>query len=383
METLKNVLKKFKYKILEVLFDLPIFKIDNKKIVIDNFNGKGFGCNPKYIALELIKEKIDCKIIWLVTDLNTEMSKEIKKVKYGSLKSYYELATAKIWIDNVRNYKGVKKKESQFYIQTWHAPLGLKKVEGEVEDKLDKNYLKETKNDAKITNLMLTNNNYMEKLYREKFCYKGEIYSKGLPRQDIILNQNIDLKEKIYKSYHIDMYKKIILYAPTFRKDFNERVFIFDYKKCCEVCKNKFSDDFILCIRLHPNIAEHFNDKNNLEDVVNVSLYPDMQELLAISDIVITDFSSVMFDFSMANKKVFLYANDLKEYIENDRSFSFELDKLPFKFAQNQEELFENIKEFNYKDYIEKCKKFYKNIGLSQSNNSAKEIVGIIREKLK
>ena len=105
-------------KIIAFILSFPILKIDNKKIVFDNFNGKGYGDNPKYIAEELIKEKVDCKIIWVVSNINEEIPKEIKKVKYGSIKSLWEYATAKVWIDNVRNYKGVKKKRNQFYIQT-------------------------------------------------------------------------------------------------------------------------------------------------------------------------------------------------------------------------------------------------------------------------
>ena len=90
---------------------LRIFPIDNKKIVLSNFGGRGYGDNPKCIADELLKQNVDCKLVWLVNDMKTIMPKEIKKVKYGSLRSFYEQATAKIWIDNIRNTERVKKRK--------------------------------------------------------------------------------------------------------------------------------------------------------------------------------------------------------------------------------------------------------------------------------
>ena len=195
---MKQILKKVKSvfrKVWKLILRLPIFKINNKKIVFDNFNGKGFGCNPKYIATELIKENVDCDMVWLVNDMNTEMPKEIRKVKYGSFKSYYELTTAKIWIDNVRNYKGIPKKKKQFYIQTWHASIGFKKCEADIEKLLPEQYVKEAKNDGQITDLMISDSNFVTNVFKSAFWYNGKIEQIGLPRNDI-LNE---LPEKIKK----------------------------------------------------------------------------------------------------------------------------------------------------------------------------------------
>ena len=131
MKIVKKILK-WVYKEIKLIFAkifyLDIFKIQNNKIVFDNFLGKGYGCNPKYIAEEIIKEQLDYELVWPVKDIKSEMPQQIRKVKYGSIRALYELATAKVWIDNVRNYKGIDKKEQQFYIQKWHWSIGLKKV---------------------------------------------------------------------------------------------------------------------------------------------------------------------------------------------------------------------------------------------------------------
>ena len=203
LKKVKKLLKKIYNSLVQfILFNF--FKIDDKKIVFDNFNGKGYGCNPKYIAEEIIRQNINCDMVWLVEDFAEEMPSQIRKVKYGSLKSMYEFATARVWIDNVRNYKGIPKKEGQFYIQTWHAGLGLKKAEKDIEKSLSPEYVKDAKNDGKITDLMLSNCKFITNLYRKSYWYEGEVLEEGFPRNDILINIPKHIKEKVYKYFDIN-----------------------------------------------------------------------------------------------------------------------------------------------------------------------------------
>ena len=374
---IKKIIKKIICRILST----KIFKIDDKKIVFDNFNGKGFGWNPKYIALEIIKEQLDCKMVWLVNDLNTEMPKQIKKVKYGSLRAYYELATSKVWIDNVRNSKGVKKKKGQFYLQTWHGSLCLKNVEAEAENMLDKNYVKDAKIDGKITDLMISCNKDETKRYKNSFWYNGEVLECGLPKNDIILKQDYIIKEKVYNYFNIDEKEKIILYAPTFRKSYNGfDIYKFDYEKCIKIISEKFGGNYKMLIRLHPNVTKYSKELNYNENTINATNYDDMQELLATAEIVITDYSSIMIDFSLNKKPVFLLAKDYKEYMEKERGFNFDFLNLPYSIAFNEEKLYKNISDFDYKRYVEKCNEFYNEIGLY---NNIEKSSGTIVERIK
>ena len=101
--------------------------IDNNKIVVDNFLGKGFGDNPKYIIESLHLTNPNVKIVWLLKDMTQIMPPYIKKVKYASLNALYEYETARIWIDNVRNsVHPFTKKKNQYYLQTWHGTLPFK-----------------------------------------------------------------------------------------------------------------------------------------------------------------------------------------------------------------------------------------------------------------
>ena len=387
-KVIKKFCKKIKYVIKKLfvgILEVPIFKIDNKKIVFDNFNGKGFGCNPKYIALELIKENIDCKMIWLVNDLNTEMPCEIKKVKYGSFRSYFELATAKIWIDNVRNYKGIEKKKEQFYLQTWHASIGLKKCEADIENLLSPNYVSEAKNDGQITDLMISDSKFVTNVFKSAFWYDGPIKEIGFPRNDILNNCSYEIKKKIYDFYKIDYFKKIAIYAPTFRKNVNLEYFSFDFERCCHILKKKFNEDFVLFIRLHPNDVEHSKQIIENENIINVTLYPDVQELLSVSSLGITDYSSVAFDLAVGGKPVFLLCKDYDNFISKERDLFFDMYELPFKLNLTEDELYDNIIEFSQEEYKNRCSEFFKREDISpiKTSTAAYDVVQIIKEKIK
>lgn len=362
------------------IFSSRIFKVKKNKIVFDNFLGKGYGCNPKYIAEEIIKQGLDYDLVWLVEDMNQEMPKEIRKVKFGSIKSFYELATAKVWIDNVRNYKGVNKKNNQYYIQTWHGTVGLKSVEGGAIDTLSEEYIEEAKYDGSITNLFLTNNEAQVEYIKKYFWYNGEISCYGSPRCDILYKKPVEIKDKVYECFNIQKKEKIVLYAPTFRKTGNFDVYKFDYEKCCKILEKKFDQNYIMLIRLHPNISFLSNQIKYNKKIKNATNYPDIQELLAISDVVISDYSSVSFEAGIVNKPAFIFAKDLDEYENGDRKLLYKLDEIPFDTATTEEKLYENIMNFSKPKFDAKCKKFYQKIGLVNNDNSSENIVGIIKK---
>jgi CDP-glycerol glycerophosphotransferase len=116
--------KLFSKYYFEVLFwqICSLLKINKKKIVLCNFYGKGYGDNPKYIAQEIISQDLNYDLVWLLDDNFKEsiFPKEIRVVRYGSFKAIYEMATAKLWIDDCRKVYYTKKRKNQYYIQTWH-----------------------------------------------------------------------------------------------------------------------------------------------------------------------------------------------------------------------------------------------------------------------
>lgn len=330
--------------------------IQKNKIVIDNFFGKGFGDNPKYITEQLLKNHGDLDIVWILKEeCEDEFPDGVRLVKYGTPKAAYEYATAHIWIDNIKNnYKGKKRKE-QFYLQTWHGGIAFKKVEKAASEYLDDSYLEASENDSKITDLMISNSDWMTNNYKQNFWYDGEITESGFPRNDVFFTDNSLAKERVYNYFNLPETAKLILYAPTFRDNMsiNDQVELYKVNgdAISKACSKKFGGNYVFIERLHPNIADKIGI-DETENFKNGSLYPDMQDLLVCSDILITDFSSSVFDFILAKHKVFIFAKDYESYQISERELNFDVKKdLPFPFAGSERQLIDNINQ--YEDVIE------------------------------
>ena len=207
------------------------------------------------------------------------------------------MATAKVWVDNIKSSFKIKKKKNQFYIQTWHSTLGLKKNEAQVEN-LPEKYVKESKRDAAMTDLMYSNNDFRYDIYKNHFWYEGKVMKCSVPRNAVIMETPKGLKDSIYERYGIDKKLQLLLYAPTFRKEENANAITFDYTRVLDNLREKFGKDCVCLVRLHPNDVSRYKSLAFTDKVINASDYPDMQELLAVSDYLITDYSAVMFDFS-------------------------------------------------------------------------------------
>lgn len=356
-----KVLHLFAINFLMLIF--KIIPINNRKIFIISYYGKGFGDNPKYIVEELLRVNNDYKIIWGVkkgVDVSN-FPPQVKICRYFGLLAAFHLATSKIWIDNCRKPPVLKRKK-QVYLQTWHG-FALKRIERDVEEKLSKYYTYCAKADSKKIDLIISDSKFMSEIYRKSFWYNGEIVEWGSPRNDILINGQSHALKKVRDFFNITN-KKIILYAPTFRADGSLSPYSIDYDRLRQCCKRKFGEDFIVLVRLHPNIVQRCQDLLFEEGkIINATYYADMQELLLASDICITDYSSLMFDFALSGKPCFQFATDIEEY-KQDRNFYFEIDKLPFTVSCNNDELENNILNFEESKYKEHLQRFYQKVGM-------------------
>ncbi len=363
----------FIYKLLFYLF--RIFRIRNNKIVFVSYLGKGYGDNGKYIAEELLSRKKDLDIVWLCRNMECVFPEGIRKVKYNSLRSIFELVTAKIWVDNRRKPVYVRKRAGQYYIMTWHADSVLKKVEKDAEEKLPSYYVEAAKNDSKMANLFLSSCAWETKLYRNAFWYNGEIMEEGYPRQDILFNYNKNDIEKIKKELDLPYNVNIVMYAPTFRKNLTSQkldIYNINWEEMLIEFEKRFGGKWIGLIRLHPNIAKLSSNLNLPEKVIDVSNIPDVQRLIIICDCLITDYSSIIIEAALAKKIGITYARDYDEY-KKDRDTYFEMEDLPFPFSESQNELFSIIRDFDEDKYISDLNNFlYNKLELKNNGNSAK-----------
>lgn len=351
-------------------------------IVFCNRSGAGFGDDPKYIAVKLLDKKCKSTLFWLVKDTTVILPDGIIPVKISSVKAIKILCTSRIWIFNCKPYIRVKKRQSQFYLQTWHGTLGIKKVEQDVEDTLPLDYIENSKAHSAMTDLMYSNNDFLKWKFENRYWYHGPVLKCDVPRESIIINTPPELIVKVRQFFGISKNTKIVLYAPTFRMDFKTDVYKWDYNKVLDALEHRFQNKFVMLVRLHPNIASKADFINYNDRILEATKYPDMQELLAASDVLINDYSASMFEFSLMYKPVFLFGPDWREYTATDRSFEFQLDELPYSLTDTIEELINEIKVFDMDKYKERVDTFYKKVGLEDHGNGDEVIANLILEKL-
>ena len=347
-----------------------LFPINKKKIVFQSFSGKGYGDNPKYIAERLLNT--DLKLYWAVNDIyDDSVPEEITKIKYKSVKYLYHTATARVWVDNIRKPFAVKRR-GQYYMQTWHGGLSIKQVERAVEDLLPRSYLKSAVRDALRVDVMLSDSEATTESIRKNFWYiEGEIIEKGLPRNDRLINFNKKQAEAIKNKHRLPSGMGFILYAPTFRKDLSLNSYDLDCKKCCEAFKKRFGGEWRVLIRLHPNLNSKSGQMSFDPDyAIDVSRIADIGELYLISDSLITDYSSAVFDFSLLNRPCFIYARDIEEY-KKERSLAFDFKELPFPVCKSNYELAEEIASFNADNYRQNLKNFSLKVGRKESGQAS------------
>ncbi len=375
-----------------------LLPIQNKKIVFNNFLGKGYGDDPKYICEALRKIRSDLDLVWLTDPQKNreqlDLPAEVRCVAYGSCRALYELTTAHIWISNVKNSMKPPKRSGQFYLQTWHSFLGIKRNEQTVEQKLSPEYVLSAKRDAAMTDLMYSNNDIRLALYRNHYWYRGPVIKCGVPHCGLYLKPEkmAWAGTRVREYFSLDADTQIILYAPTFRGYAETTEMLLDFQRCLEIFaeQGKRHDDtasapkkYVLLWRLHPNLANRCREQIQNPSVVNATNYPDIYELVAACDILISDYSACIFDGALAGKPVFLYTPDLQQYCKDDRALAFSPQQLPFSFSMNHTQLKENVESFSMADYQKKCRQFFCSIGLVDDGTGAEVLAQRILDQIK
>lgn len=356
-----------------------LLPIKQNRLVISSFYGRGYGDNLKYVVNELIRRNVGIEIIWLVKDGKevSSIPESVKTCKFNSFWSIFYLSTAEIWIDNCRK-SFLYKKRKQFYIQTWHGGGAQKRCELDAVDKLSQSYLRMARKDAKNTDLMISESRFMTDLYHRSFWYHGPVYECGYPRYDILFHYDEHLISKVYDYFGIDRAKELVLYTPTFRVDHSFKAYDIDFKRLLTSLKTRFNKDYVILVHLHPNVAnvEGGIDYDGI-NVINSTFYPDTQELIAVSSILIGDYSSINYDFSLKRMPVFRYTSDLEEF-QNDRDLYFPFYEYPYPCARNNDELEELILNFDYEKYLNNLNAFFDKLGSVMQPGASEKIADII-----
>ncbi|SHO52150.1 CDP-glycerol glycerophosphotransferase family protein [Anaerocolumna xylanovorans] len=379
-----KVYQKIRFILITALLGLfRIFPIHPYRVVICNV--WGFGDNAKYVTEELAGRKYKkLEIIFITNHPGAAGEAEgVTFYKSNSIKAIYALATARVWVDNNRKESYIRKRKGQYYIQTWHGGIALKKIEKDYEEHLGSRYVRNAKRDSAMTDLYISNSDFCTGMYQKSFWYKGPVLECGSPRNDILIHPKREIGEQVRKALGIGKEIKIALYAPTYREGKNNTsAYSLDYELLLSELKLKFGGEWIVAVRLHPLVSAQSDTLKYNDRVINTTHYRDIYELMSESDVLITDYSNIMFEFSFTGKPVFLYAADMKEY-ENSRGFYFDYNALPYYKAVTMQELAGGIKAFDKKEYEGLVKNFFEGLVLYENGHASKAVADRIIQVIK
>lgn len=320
--------------------------IRKNRVVFSSYYGRGWSDSPKAICEVLLQSGEDLDLIWLCKDeaAARTLPEGVRAVPNTGLKKLRALASARVWVDNCRKYENMKRK-GQLYMQTWHG-FALKKVEADADKGLEAAYVAAARRDSAQCDVFVSGSGFMTRLYRNSFWYQGPVLNTGTPRNDIFYRDHAALHAKVCKSLGLPEDRKLALYAPTFRDDHSMEAYRLDADMVRRCCQENFKGEWTVLIRLHPNVAEQSKQlfAYDADRLVNATDYPDMQELLCAAGLLITDYSSSMFDYALTGKPIVQFATDVEQY-RKDRDFYLPLDRLPFPLARSNGELEAILKE--------------------------------------
>ncbi len=369
-------IKQFRIKTIASYY--RFFPIQENKILLWSDLGHRYSCNPRYLTEYILKsypEKFD--VVWMFdqeAEIPKNLPKSIRIVRYFSISWLREIATAKYIICNTRipEWFFFHKRKGQRYIQTWHGSVSLKYIEKDAEHYLGNGYVQSAIKDSAQTDYLISGCDFHTKLFQNSFWYHGKILSYGTPRVDFLLSHKGE-QNTCLSMAGLNPDTHYVLYAPTFRNQNALTAYNLDSEQLVQTLSEKLGGKWKVLYRLHPNIAKKYSLSLS-EHCIDMNSYPDIQILLIAADILITDFSSSMFDMAFLNKPCFLFASDYENYISKERPLYFNIKTLPFPFAETNEALKQNILNFSPGEYETGIKTFLSNIGSLENGTGCQQI---------
>ena len=339
-----------------------VVKIDDKLIIFASFSGTAYSDNPRYL-FEYLRDNddfTDYRFVWAFRRKRVVQGAEV--VKFNSLTYYYLLSKAKYWVFNAKMAPYYQKKEEQIYLQTWHG-TPLKRLGHDLLDNGKTYYrsqlsykqmLKGYDEDSCQWDYLISPNSFSSRAFASAFKINQEkMLEVGYPRVDFLVNADSNKCMELKRRYGLPLDKKVVLYAPTWRDDsFGIRGYRFELAVDFYKWKNQLGDDTVILFKPHYLISNVYQVPNNLSDFVYLmAASADINDAYLMSDVLITDYSSVFFDYANLNRPIYFYMYDFEQYEQELRGFYLNVpDELPNDVIRTEKELLRRIKEdiFDY-----------------------------------
>ncbi len=389
-----NVIKRIKNHPLvkgccKVIFVACSYLPARKKLVVfESFSGKQYSCNPRAIYEYMEQQNLGFHMVWSVNNSYTaHFEKEnIPYVKRFSIRWFILMARAQYWVTNSRMPLWLPKPRHTTYVQTWHGTplkklaLDMKEVymPGTTTEKYKMNFQREVRN----WDYLLSPNTYSTKIFQRAFQFEKHVVESGYPRNDFLyVNNNCKKIDELKKKNGLPLDKKIILYAPTWRDDqfYIKGRYKLDLQLDLNLLQKKLGSDYIILLRMHYLIAEQFDLEPYLGFVYDFSHYSDINELYILADLLITDYSSVFFDYANLKRPIIFYTYDMDSYRDKLRGFYFDLEKgAPGPVVLTTEDVLEEIMKFarhGLGEFEKKYDAFYDNYCYLEDGFASKRVV--------
>lgn len=356
-------------------------KTKARKIAIMT-NTFAYTCNPKYIYEELRRREPSREIVWIVSkDVGTaDYPSEARTIGIESIQALREVYSAGIWIDNgVAFSEYFERKPDQIHIQTMHGSLGIKRIDNAVlsRNKRGRSGRIVVRRESQLTDYVITNSAFEEGVFRRAFWKTTPMVRLGHARTDPLFGNGGkpvgEIRTELNRRYGLSPERKIALFAPTHRRDLTADNLDFGFERLVGALEEKFGGEWTLLVRFHSR-TRNIRWRADGTRVVNVTDYPDMQELMMVTDVGVTDYSSWIFDYVVTGRPGFIFASDADRY-EQATGLAYPLEESPFPVAYRAEDLFANVRNFDSVRYAERLKEFLGRMECVDDGNSAGRIV--------
>ena len=339
-----------------------------KTVLYDSFNGKQYSDAPRAVCEELRARGVDLAHVWVTRDGQAPVPADLPTVEANSREWFEALAISRYVVANTHLPAWIHRRPGQVIAQTWHG-IGFKRVAFDMDSVQFANprYLEKLAQEAPNWSFLVSPSSFCTEIMRRAFRYDGEVCEIGSPRNDLLVaGDRAAITDRVRRLLGIPPDRKIILYAPTWRD--NEYYGPGRYKFVMQLDVPAFPPelqrDYVLLVRRHPNTVDDLLGQDS-DFVFDVANYPDVRELLAAADVLITDYSTISLDFANTGRPILYYAYDLADYRDNLRGFYFDLEREgPGPVLQTTAEVVEALADLpsvarDYRQRYEAIRKIY------------------------
>lgn len=370
-----------------VYFMRMIYGVKKDKVVFDSFHGKYYSDNPKCISEALHEHKPDVKIYWVFQnpeEKQVQIPDYIHCIKASDMFAMYKhLATAGVLVSNFALHI-LPKSKKQMFIQTWHGDKAFKKILHDSTFASQEFFVPEQI--PGYCDLAVAGSEYGKKQYESAFRYTGKILMEGTPRNDRLVQNDPQLCKELKKALNLSADTKFLLYAPTLRREAGQtkqkqKIQDLDISATLDLLEKKDGCKWNCLLRAHPAMKGLTGVAED-NRIIDTSGHEDMADLLLISDMLITDYSSCAGDFAVLKRPVILYQADRQEYLEKDRTFYFEMEDSPYLIAEDQQQLEDIIIGITPETAAENCREILKFYGDCETGHASQTVAKIIKDWL-